>query len=597
MMKVDKYLKDLLLLTGLLFLTFFIYFNTLKSDFTNYDDDTHIAKNEDVKTLNTEHVKKIFSSYYVGMYQPFTTLSFAVEYKFFKLNPLYYHLNNLLLHLLNTLLVFWLIFMLVKRKDAAYITALLFAIHPMHVESVAWITERKDVLYAFFYMLSLIFYLKFIDKSSYRYLFISIILFIFSCFSKSAAVTLPVILIVIEIYRNRYKEPKLILAKIPFFLIALVFGIISIMSQGALESKTGMVADFLIIERIAFAGYSLLFYLYMFIVPAKLSAFHPFPMISGNSIGAVYYIIACCSVLFLMIGCLLIKRIKDLKFKKNIILDFLLFLVPILLVLQVPVGSALVAERYTYLPYIGLGLIVFRLYDKFFDKLMPLIKKTVLLIGLLFIIMLAFISFQRVKVWKNSYVLNEDIISKYPENAPIAYNNRALARVEIADYRGALQDITRSVQQSPAFADAYQNRAYVKSKLNDPAGAIQDYNIAIKLNPKKSNWYLNRGISKELIQDFQGAIADYSIAINLDKKYEKAYLYRADDWYVLEFYQNAVNDLNIVITINPQNIEAYTKRCFSLIKLNRIKEACADCALASRSGDQTATEMLNNYCR
>jgi len=596
-MKSNNFLKDVFLLTGLLLLTFLIYFNTLKSEFTNYDDDTHITKNEDIKSLNSEHVKKIFSSNYVGMYQPFTTLSFAVEYKLFRFNPLFYHLDNLLLHLLNTLLVFWLIYNLTKRREAAFIVALIFAVHPMHVESVAWITERKDVLYAFFYLLSLIFYLKFINKAKYQYLLLSFLLFVFSCFSKSAAVTLPVILIVLELYRNKLKDRKLILAKIPFFIIALTFGVVSILSQHALESKTGMAADYNMIERIAFAGYSFFFYLSRFFVPVNLSAIHPFPLISGNSIGSGYYIMAGCSVLILLLSWILIKRTKDQQFERNTGLDFLLFLLPLLLVLQVPVGSAMMAERYTYLPYIGLGLIIFRLYDKYFDSLKPYLKTGILLLSFSFVMMLLITSFQRVKVWKNSYILNDDIIRKHPENAPIAYNNRALARLGSGDYKGALIDITKSIEQSTDFADAYQNRAFVKYKMNDAVGAIQDYNYAIKLNSTKSNWYLNRGIAKESLQDYQGAISDYTVAINLDKNYEKAYLYRADDWYVLEFYQNAASDLNKVISINPHNIEAYTKRCFSLIKMNKIKEACNDCAYAAGFGDQTASEMLQKHCR
>jgi tetratricopeptide (TPR) repeat protein len=596
-MKLRSKIRERVLIAGLILLTIFIYFNTLKSDFTNYDDDTHITKNEDIKSLDPAHLKKIFTSYYVGMYQPATTLTFAIEYRFFKYNPLFYHLNNLLLHLLNVLLVFWLIKILTKRHEAALITALLFAVHPMHVESVAWITERKDVLYSFFYLLSLIFYLRYIDKPKIRLIVLSFVFFVFSCLSKSAAVTLPVILIVIELYRDQVKNKKLILLKIPFFITAFAFGLISILSQGALESKTGMAGDYSVIERIAFAGYSFVFYLGSFIFPYKLSAFHPFPIITGKTIDWFYYFIGACSVLILTGGYFLLKFITDKNFKRNLLFDFLLFLVPILLVLQVPVGSALVAERYTYLPYIGLGLIIFRLYDKYYPGMKTQYKRVVSVAACLFILTLIVQAKQRVNVWKNSYVLNDDIIGKHPENAPIAYNNRALARVGTGDYRGALDDISKSIQQSANFAEAYQNRAYVKVKLNDPGGAIADYNFAISLNPKKPNWYLNRGIARELLSDYQGAIADYSIAINLDKNYEKAYIYRADDWYVLEQFQNAVSDLNMAISLNPKNIEAYTKRCFSLIKLNKINEACADCSFASGAGDKTASAMLETYCR
>lgn len=589
--------KDILFITVILIFTFLIYFNTLKSGFTNYDDDTHIVKNEDVKSVNILHVKKIFSSKYVGMYQPFTTLSFALEYKFFKLNAFYYHLHNLLLHLLNLILVFWFIYNLTKSKQAAFISALLFAIHPMHVESVAWITERKDVLYAFFYLFSLVFYLKFIDKERYRYLLLSLLFFVFSCLSKSAAVTLPVILVLLELYRHRPQVKSLILAKIPFFLIAIAFGVVSIYSQAAFQSKTGLVADYSIIERIVFAFYSFFFYLSRFVVPVNLSAFHPFPLISGSTIPIVYYLIALSSVVIVALSWWLIKKSNDVLFKRNMLLDFLLFLVPLLLVLQVPVGSALVAERYTYLPYIGLSLMLFRLYHYFSTNLKPIIKKAIVVVGFMAAITFVVLSFQRVKVWKSSYDLNNDIIKKHPENASIAYVNRALARVENSDYIGALNDANKAIEQSVNFADAYQNRAFVKSKLNDQIGAIMDYDFAIKINPKKSNWYLNRGISKELLQDFSGAIADYTIAIKLDQNYEKAYLYRADDWFVTEYYQNAYSDLNAVIKINPQNIEAYTKRCFSLIKMNRMKEACSDCGYAAGFGDKLASELLQKHCR
>jgi Tfp pilus assembly protein PilF len=590
-------LKDIILISFSLLLSFFIYFNVLQSDFTNYDDDTHITKNEDVKSLDAKHIKKIFSSKYVGMYQPFTTLSFALEYKFFKLDPFYYHLHNLLLHLLNCLLIFWLIYYLTKRKSAAYICMLLFAVHPMHVESVAWITERKDVLYAFFYLLSLIFYLKFIDRSKYHYIFLSFLFFIFSCLSKSAAITLPVVLIVLELYRSRQKDRKLILAKIPFFLTAILFGVITLLSQGALEEKTGLVADYSIIERLVFASYSFFYYLYSFLIPFNLSAFHPYPIITGSTIPAVFYVMAGCTIIFIVTGWIFLKKSNDRQFILNVVLDFMLFLIPVLLILQVPVGSALVAERYTYLPYLGLSLFIFRLYDKYFTGLKSWAKYGIIVLAVLFMIMMLVVTYQRVKVWKNSYTLNDDIIRKHPKNASIAYNNRALASVERGDYTNALEDITKSIQQSVDFADAYQNRAFVKYKLNDPRGAILDYDYAIKLNPRNANWYVNRAISKELIQDYSGAIYDYSLAINLNPNYEKALLYRADDWYVLENYPNAIADLSRVIEINPNNTEAYTKRCFSFVKLNRLNEACRDCSYAAGLGDQTASQILQQHCR
>lgn len=170
------------ILFGIVLLTLIIYSNSLNNDFlTNWDDKRYVVENNDIKGLSWQNIKNIFSNFYMGNYQPLSVLSYALEYKFFGLNPAAYHTTNLFFHLLNTILVFYFIYLLSYSTISASIVALLFAIHPMHVESVAWIAERKDLMYACFYLGSLICYLYYLKKGyQFKYLFICFLLFVFS---------------------------------------------------------------------------------------------------------------------------------------------------------------------------------------------------------------------------------------------------------------------------------------------------------------------------------------------------------------------------------------------------------------------------------
>ena len=175
----------------------------------------------------------IFTIFYSANYHPFTTFCWALLFRFFGTDPLPYHLLNVLLHLLNTWLVFKITEGLSGRRITAIVVSILFAIHPMHVESVAWISELKDVLYSAFYLSSLLAYLHYLRNGFHKKFYVAAILFfLFSLFSKSAAVTLPVLLIAIDIYTGRKINARSLSDKIPFFLLALLFGILNLRAQG-----------------------------------------------------------------------------------------------------------------------------------------------------------------------------------------------------------------------------------------------------------------------------------------------------------------------------------------------------------------------------
>ena len=228
-MKNHKIILSLCLILAILAISLF---PSLKNDFINWDNQQYTTKNKTITELSWRNIETIFDRTYMGHYHPLTLLSYSLEYRFFKLNPFAYHLTNLILHLLNGLLVFWLILMLKGGVLTSLVVSLLFGIHPLHVESVAWIFERKDLLYSFFFLGSLIVYLAYLKTRGVRYYALSLFLFLLSLFLKSMAVTLPFVLVLCDTLLHRKIDRKCLIEKIPFLVTAFIFW-----NHGSLRSR------------------------------------------------------------------------------------------------------------------------------------------------------------------------------------------------------------------------------------------------------------------------------------------------------------------------------------------------------------------------
>ena len=252
----------------ILILTVFLYSNSIHNGFVNWDDDNSILTNNDIRSFEKVHLFNMFNNSYNGMYQPVVMITFAINYAMHGLQPEGYHLTNLLFHLLNIILLFIFVKMLFRNNTLAAIIALIFAIHPLHVESVSWITERKDVVYAFFYLSSLIMYLWYIQSDfRKRFLFLAFLFFLFSLFSKTNAVTLPLIMIAIDMYYNRPKNRMAIFEKVFFLLFSIIFGLIAIKSQEVLAAGIYKYVHYTIIDRLVIASHAFVFYIVKFIFP------------------------------------------------------------------------------------------------------------------------------------------------------------------------------------------------------------------------------------------------------------------------------------------------------------------------------------------
>ena len=503
-----------------LIITFIAYFPSINNDFTTWDDQGYITQNFSLKTNSlTDYFKK--DRYVMGKYHPLTMISYAIEYSIVGLNPKQYHLDNFILHLLNTALVFLFSYLLSGWQIAAFV-AVLFGIHPMHVESVAWISERKDVLYSFFYLTSIIFYVYYLKNKKKVFYAATFLLFILSLLSKGQAVTLPITLLLIDYFYQNNFSIKNILNKIPFLILSLFFGIIAIFAQ-QLEIPVHShlstinkihVIDYsffekmihfanLGIQRICFASYGLLAYIYKLFLPINLSCFYPYPKKVDEILPVIFYLAP-----IILVGIFVLIFLKCRK-NKVVVLGSLFFVATIFPVLQLlPVGSSIISDRYSYIPSIGLFFIIAqviiyfsgykmengKLVESTFFKQLFFNRKILLAILLFSISLYGYMGNQRCKIWKDSETLYTNVLENYPDVYYIQYklgkvyfdegekyfknNNADASKIY---FQKAIQHFKISTDLNPKFTNAWFGLYLTHSKLgmNDLAKSEMDSAIHI----------------------------------------------------------------------------------------------------------------------
>jgi len=535
--KVSSLIKGNKYLIAILVVTFIAYLPSINGEFLNWDDDIYILNNPSLTSLSIDNIKIIFSEFYYGLYNPLTNLSWAIDYSLAELNPFIFHFHNIVLHLLNVVLIF-LLFKnyLIKNKEIAIITASLFAIAPIHVESVAWITERKDVLYTAYYLISIIFYLRYIDEKKNKFLLLAFLSFVFSIFSKGMAASLPLLLIVIDYFKNRKLFAiKTILEKIPFFIISLIMGILNIFAQ---RDFYGIRKDvYSISEQISFSSYSFVQYIIKSFIPYKLSAFYPYPEESTSSEFWLFII-----PVFIIIGVFIYSIIKK---RKNIVLGISFFVLNIIFVLQLFLHNteAIISERYAYLSSIGIYFLFALLINYFKEKNnnKNLIKYSFIILLLIFSIM----SFNRNKVWQNDLTLFLDAHEKQP-NSYIITNNIGNSYLRNKDLKNAEIFFKKTIELNPNYSTAYSNLGGVLGLQNNFKDALYYFNKIIKIDNKKALLYSNRAQIYLQKKDYDNAINDCDTALKINKEFCKANVIKAITYCYQEKLSLARKEYNIV---------------------------------------------------
>jgi protein O-mannosyl-transferase len=537
-------------LISFLILTFLTYLPSLNNQFTNWDDPIYVLNNPVIKDFSFENIKKIFSEYCAGNYHPLTMLSLSLDYSLGKLAPLAYHCTNLILHLANTLLVFILVRQLFQKIEIAGIVSALFGVHTIHVESVAWISERKDVLYTFFFLFSLILYLRYLKEDKAKFYWFSLILFLLSILSKGMAVSLTINLIAIDFFLGRkLTDKKVIFEKVPFLLLSLIFGVLAIIAQ-KLDSNAEGITHYNIFLRLIFACYGFVNYFIKLILPVDLSPFYPYPV--QNDLPFVFWI---CPFIALGLTGLVLYSLKK---RKDIFFGFAFFLINVLLVLQIlPVGRAIMADRYAYIPSIGFFIMIAGAYQWLTEKISAL--KTILMVILsAYAILLTILTYQYSRVWKDSISLWEHALKNYPSD--IAYYNMGEAFDKLGKYQKSIEYYNKTISLNPGYVTAYNNRGVAQIALKNYNASMLDFSKAISLNPTLAGAYYNRGNLWSNFNNQRNAIADYSKAISIDTAYEDAYIHRANSWINLNNPRKALADYDKAISLNPFRSEAFNER-------------------------------------
>jgi tetratricopeptide (TPR) repeat protein len=389
-------------------------------------------------------------------------------------------------------------------------------------------------------------YLSYLTTAKIKFLILAFVFFVSSCLSKSAAVVLPLVLFLIDYSKDRKFNLKTMMEKIPFLIISLVFGIVAMYSQK--NSIQEMAPSMSMIEHISIVCFSLFSYLYKAIIPVGLSAVYTYPIQLGSSLPFLYYL----SIVAIGILCLFIWYSR--KWGKDVMFGSIFFLITILLVLQIlPVGAAMMADRYTYIPYIGLFFIL----AKFIAPSASQVKHKFQLISFLMIVALfawfSWLTYNRVKVWEDEGKLFTDVIDKYP-NSYISYQGRGFYYV---------QSVTNS-----SYAGSNENKIALINK------GIDDYYVALKYALKadqKVSSYNNIGYAKYTLGDLKGAIQAFDHAITNDTNCTSAYLNRGFANAGLNQFQQALDDFNKVIRLNPLDSNAIKNRDIVLSLLNETK--------------------------
>ncbi|MEO5571181.1 MAG: tetratricopeptide repeat protein [Bacteroidia bacterium] len=585
-------------LAGIIILVAFIYSNALHGNILTFDDNEYFSNYPEVTHLAWKSIKGFFTNYYVIMYQPLPVMSFAINYHFSELNTFPLHLVNLIFHLANIFLIYKFIKLLTGNITIALIVALLFGIHPMNVEAVSWISARSSSMYTFFYLLALIYYLKFLKEQQLKNIILTGLFFILSLFSKAQAVTLPVLLLLLDFYLGRkLLSKKVILEKIPFFLLSILFGIITLMNSSTMKNiAEGMLISYSAVDIFFIACYSFVFYLFKFILPVNLCSIYVYPPKNGSLLPWEYYAAA---ILFLLLLFLVYKARRN----KQVILCAGLFLITIAINIQlIPSRLFIVADRYAYFPYIGLYLLpLFFIIDVkekkkyFFNKYYPYLIS-------LFIFYIAFFTFSVVKrnlAWQNDISLLSDIIAKNPAVDYIAraYGNRGLAYEKLNMHNEAISDYTEAVKLKPDEGRTYYNRGLAYLRIKDNISALADFNMAAKIDSGQSLIYSSRSQIKFMLNDMEGTIADCKKCLELDSENIDCYNTLANVDFSKKDYISCEQHLTLALKHKPDFSIAFKNRGLLYLQLNRKADACSDFLNGANLRNEEAIQLYNQYCK
>ncbi|MGA3116411.1 MAG: tetratricopeptide repeat protein [Syntrophobacteraceae bacterium] len=613
--------------------------------FVDLDDPLYVAKNIHIRDgITAQAIRWAFTTGYASNWHPLTWMSHMLDVQLFGLKPRWHHLTNLLFHIANTLLLFFVFNRMTKAPWKSAFVAALFALHPLHVESVAWVSERKDVLAAFFWMLTMAAYIGYVEhgtedgrqktedgrrkailspSSVLRYLAV-LIFFVSGLMAKPMLVTLPFVLLLLDYWPLQRFEPKksarqtrteaskqgagsgkrellsankkkgkagkmltgqgmvkeekpadhkyewalirpVLREKIPLFALAALSSIITFIAQQK-GGAVGSIEAFSPGVRIANAWVSYSIYIGKTFWPVNLAVYYPHPRLLPlwQTLGAV--------LLLITVTISVIRTAKRFPYLTMGWLWFTGTMAPVIGIVQV--GTQAMADRYTYIPLIGLFIMaawgIPELLKKWRYRKETLFASSALILTCLFIV-----TWIQAGYWRNSIALFDHTL-KVTSPSDLILRARGSVYDKLGNYKQAISDFDRAIEINPEYADAYNGRGAVYGKLGNRRQAIADYDRAIQINPEFALAYINRGAAYGELGNQRQAISDYDRAIEIDHQNTDAYTNRGIAYGELGDLRQAIADFDKAIEIDPQNADAYTNRGVANYELGNQRQAISD---------------------
>jgi protein O-mannosyl-transferase len=556
------------------------YWPVFQLAFTNFDDQRYITENPQLHS-SFKNAVYFFAHFFDGHYHPLTMLSLMLDYSLGVSDTFFFHLHNFILHVLNAILVFLFVQKLTRNSFLGLLTALLWSLSPMSVESVAWVSERKNLLYVLFYLLSLLAYLEYKNQGHKKYYFLCLLAFLFSCLSKAQAITLPLILILIDFYIDGFVfKWSVVKNKLSFFVIAILFGIVAQLAQQSFWPD--LHSDYSMMGRLAFSAMAFSSYLFKLLAPFNLSAIYPYPVEAGQSVPAIYYLFFAPVFLFLFFLFYKIKKNRALTFS---LLFFGINIFFLLKINGIPYGDYYMADRYSYLASIG----IYFLLAFFFFKLMQSKKKFQywLIFGMAcYLLFFGLKTREQTKVWQNGASLWQNVLEQYPDLYQ-AWNDLGNAEANEGNKTNAMKAYAKTIEINPQEAAAYNNRATLHARLGEFEAALPDFNKAISLKEDYTEAYINRAMLYERSGQWRRAIEDYKKVTRIRPGFVLAYLNLSKVYQALGQQTEALKAVRKAIDLQPNLAQAYFERASILM-------AMKDFEAALKSLDKAEDLGLNN---
>ncbi|MEI6411996.1 MAG: tetratricopeptide repeat protein [Bacteroidota bacterium] len=546
-----------LILAGLAFL---VYGSSVQNGFVFFDDDKAILYNN---ALRNPSLGKFFTGQNLGMYAPITWLAYWLGSAFSGQEAWGYHLISLLLHALNTVLVFRALSNLTGRNWPAFAAAVLFAVHPIQAEAVCWAAALSTVLFAFFYLLSFNLYIRWVksERPTLALYGLSLGAFLLADLSKSAAVTLPLLLLATDFYLFNKLERKHWLSKIPYLIGSLIFGLytFSTRAQEGHDIETAS-AVFNAVDRFFMVCQTLLFYPFKLLIPSGFSVAYPFVKIDGTWNWT--YLAA--PVLLAGLAFLVWKKGRK---QPDLLLGLALYFLPLTVMLPFrTVGSfELRSDRYAYISCVG----IFFLLALLLEKLKPELQRIIL--GLLAVV-LGFLTLNQTRVWSEGVSLFKNCVNKTPESS-LCQCNLAYNELISLDFAGAEEHYTQALKYDPNTIESYNGRGQAYMQLRKIPEALSDFNNAISNGISTPKLFLNRGKCYVALNRFQEAIPDLVKSIELEPKSPEAYFFLAAAKEKTGDANGAIDAYGQAATLKPDYVEALVNRGLLLMTNARFDEA------------------------